>query len=358
MAVELSGAFDLIQTTQRRLSKRFTSTQYYQDHPLVRFFMKHKEEVSGGTGYERRLRLRDAATFRLRGIYDARTTFNQQSLMATAKCDDFVWDAYMVFNEIEDVTNRGEAQIVATIKARREGAWADIYKSIENLAAQMASSSAAARKCLGIFYHARTLAVGVTDAVGDFNGTTAIYQDGSTETLWKGIDRANPLNVNTRNWVATYSNVDSVLIKTTRRGLKRTGFRSIPSNVFGDQPEGPDASTMLFMPQPVHDELEDRVNKGPDDLQGDEARFKTPSIRGVPLIPTPVFDYLSFAPIVGMRGGNNKIRLQCQKGCWMEEGKIIPDPGDPLTGRQLVYGKGQIVCDDPRSSVFVIHKAR
>jgi hypothetical protein len=347
---------DLLATTQARYKKVAIQTQRDTDYPGARIlFNQPKEDLPGGSAFEVSVRVRDKGTARLINAYD-QTPVTQREIMRRLRVTWVAPFEHMLFDILEDNLNQGGAERIVNLYEQRRGASKESWNNLlETMIWSPGPSSTADKLFTGMPYWFPSLAIGASDPVGGFNGTTVIFEDGSTSSTIANQDRTNINHERLRSFVGTYTaGAVDTLIRLTRRALKRTGFRMIPG-LPGQNPS-PNQMGYIFTSENLHDELEDRVNKGPDDLQGDEARFTEPKIRRVPVVPTPRLNGVAHGSVFGARPPT--VRGWCVRGMWEQETKPKPVDANFTSVAIGWLGQGNLIAEDVRSGGFHLHTVR
>ncbi len=352
---------DLLSLTLPQLPKKYTQTLRQTDYPLTRiFFSEMKKSLRGGKWYEKRIRLRARGTFQFVNIYEA-TGAIQQDLMGVQATPWIHWMEKMPYDDREIDINDGAPQIVELMQERRDGSYEAIYNGHEDDLG-LAPQSASDRKHLtGLPFWFRTLALNAEDPIGDFNGITAYYRGGTSTTLHdtsaNALDRSVLDNQRLRNFVGTYSGVaDEQFFDLLRRAITRTNFGTLVE-LGGEAPAAstPD-SCMLLADHDMNDQMVRRINKGPDDQNGDVERFTEGKFAGIRFVRVPTFGSIAYRPVYGIK--RSKVKGIVLKDRWMKELKALNSQATPETWVVPIVGTCNLTCDDVRSGGFVLHTKR
>lgn len=347
---------DVLDATLAVLPKTYTETLRLTDYPLTRAFFESAKRKPGGKGYEKRVRIRNRGGFRFVNAYETTST-SQEDLIAILKTPWCHWEQKMSFDEKEEAINSGESeQIIDLMQMRRADAYESIYNGIEEACISVPQNDNDDKPFFGLPYLLPPLADNEEDADGGFNVTAYTKGDGTGDSnTIQGIDRSDIANERGRTYGATYSgNADEPFFDTLRRALKRTSFRAIP-NLAGDKFPQMNPN-FIFVNEDMDDQLDKRINKGPDDKQGDFERFTTPQFRGANFHRVPMMNALSYNPVWGVR--TSKLYGIVLKGRWMAEKKALNSQAGIETWVKAVVGSCNLTNDDPRTSGFCIHTVR
>lgn len=354
--VQYTSIGDLIVGTLRDLPKTFTDTMRQVEYPLTRLFYTQYVSKSQGTGYEKKIRKAAKTTFQRVLPYQATATQHEDLLVAQNTPWVF-FEQKMEFDDRVMKMNSGGPQIIDMMKAERSGAYEDIFNNLEDDLASAPSTSGDPRTPYGLPYWFPTLSLNTSDPTGGFNGQTIYFRDGTSSTTRAGVDLSLAANARLRTFAGTYSGyADEAFFDLLRRAMTRTNFGTL-AHLEGDKPAGSSPGDMyLLASHDMCDQIAKRVNKGPDDQNGDTERFRDGQFRGVGFIRSPNFENFAYNPVYGIK--RSKTFGIVLKGGWMQE---IPAQNSQATLRTYVIGitgDYNLTCDDPRSGGFCLHTVR
>lgn len=348
---------DLITGTLNQLPKTFTDTMRQVDYPLVRlFYSQYKKGMDGGIGYEKKIRHSPKTTFQFVRPYQATTTQHEDVLVKQVTPWVF-WEQKMEFDERTKEMNSGGPAIIDNMKSERSAAYENIFNRMEDALADVPNNSSDDLSLYGLAYWGLTLELNTSDPEGGFNGKTIYFRDGTTSTTRAGVDLSLSKHSRLRNFVGTYSGyVDTAFYDLMRRAMTRANFGTL-AQLEGDKPSGSSPSDMyLLATHDVCDQIESRINKGPDDQNGDTERFTTPKFRGVKFVRTPNLANFAHSPIYGIK--RSKVYGIVLKDTWMKELKALNSQATPQTWVVPIVATCNLTCDDARSGIFCLHTVR
>lgn len=348
---------DLITSTLYDLPKTWTDTLRQVDYPLTRlFFSKYKSSKDGGIGYEKKIRMTAKTTFQFVRPYQATAT-QHEDLLAVQRTPWTFYEQKMEFDERTKEMNSGGAAIVDNMKVERSGAYENAFNRMEDALGDAPLNSSDDLSLYGLAYWAPTLELNVEDPEGGFNGKTVYFRDGTSSTTRAGIDLSLSRNARGRSFCGTYSGyADRAFFDLLRRAVTRTNFGTL-AQIEGEKPAGSSPGDMyLLASHDMCDQIEERINKGPDDQKGDVERFTDPQFRGIKFIRTPTLANYAYSPVYGIK--RSKVYGIVLKGDWMRELPAMNSQATPLTWVVPIVGTCNLTCDDPRSGIFVLHTTR
>jgi len=349
---------DLLNSTLRDIERdNVAQTQKYSDYELTNFIFTDRKEASG-TALEFDLRIRESGTARFVGLYETtpnivvNTTVKAQERWSHIE-DKVHWD------EKELAMNANGAKIYETLKERWNASTETLWNLLEDNLWSIPQTSADEKTVRGLLYHIRTLGVGVSDPVGGFNGITAIYGDGTTDTTWctttggTSLDRNVAENNRIRNFVSTFGGeIDQNFIRTLRTAMNRTGFKRIPG-LKGGLPGG---NCALVMSEDLEEQHEDLVNRRQVEGSGkDSAPVQNTTARGCQIIRSAPLNNVAFSPIFGIR--KDCLQARILAGRWFKRKAAINDRDQVETWTVPIVCSFALRPSNPRG-LFVIHKTR
>lgn len=348
---------DLLNTTLPDLPRTFSSTLRQTDYPLTRmFFTEFKRKKQGGKWYEKRIRARARTTFQFVNLYEP-TGALQEDLVVVQRTDWIHWQEKMPFDDREVDANSGGAQIIEMMEERRDGSYEGIYNGLEDDLSDVPDNSSDRKHLSGLPYWAPTLELNSEDPDGGFNGKTIYFRDGTSSTTRAGVDLSDARNQRARTFVGTYSGyADEPFFDLLRRAITRTNFGTL-LQLEGEKPADSSAGGMyLLADHDMNDQLVRRINKGPDDQNGDIERFDQAKFSGVKMVRVPTLSSFAYKPVYGCKRA--KTFGIVLKDRWMKELKAINSQSTPETWVVPIVGTCNLTCDDPRSGIFNLHVKR
>ncbi len=359
--ISAAAALDLVATTLNEIPRgSFTQTLALNAYPVCDRIFGSSGRITadgGQSGREWRIRLTENESARGTRLY-ATQTYNQVDVMATLVEPWYMHEASYLIETAEVARNRGAARIVKLVKTRRDACYESIANFFERRGLLCPDSASDDLNPRGLLFHCRGLAAGQVDPVGGFNGTTAIYRDGTTTSLVGGLDATIAKNARLRNWAFTHNGaMDPGLLRQLRTAIMRVGFRP-PRSMKLDGPNTVvDRSRFtIFWQQAIGEAYSDLVNTGPDDRNGNASPFWGDLPFGpVETVSTPALDNESNVPILGVN--HNTTRVCVMSGQWLVEDEPIRSP---TQRRLLVNGidsQYTITNDNPRVN-FIGHTPR
>jgi hypothetical protein len=358
--ISASQALDLIRTTLNDIPRgKFTQTFALNSYPVCEaLFGSGRISSSGGArGRDRQIRLADNESARGTRLY-ASQAYTQVDVMGTLFEPWIMHEASYVIETGEIHRNAGGARIVDLVKTKRDACYESIANYFERRGILPPDNQADDLNPKGLLFHLRPLGANVVDPVGGFNGTTAIYGDGSTTTLvGTNLDATQTRNNRLRNWVATHGGqVDPLLIRQMRTAVNRVGFKP-PKNM--KLSGGDTTSTAMFSimwSELLSEQYADLVNAGPDDRNGNASPFWGDLPFGpVSTKAVPVLNSISYNPIMGVN--LNETKCVALEGQWLVE----DEPVRSATQRRVIVNgidtQYTITCDNPRAN-FLLHTPR
>lgn len=362
----ISNLGDLINVTLAKLNKgKMSQTQKFPNYTLYNLFFgtgRAYETVNSGYQYQKSVRLRAANAFRMSALFEP----TPMTVVDVTGIASIGWKNYdqgsVVYDDRLPVFNSGEEQILDYIQAENDSASEDIVNGLEEQALLSPVSSSDTLSFNGLLYWAPTIATGSTDTTGAFyqNG---YYRSSSTPvTTIGGIDASTALNARWRGWAATHNgSFDSTTRAQVTRAMEETNFQRIPEMKLDN---GRSVGWYLVVNTSFFIQYEQDVNLGPDDTNGDLARFNSNlKYRGVPLLKASSMDTLDLVPggtasLNSVYGINTKHIYGLTVGeTWMKRGKAMNDIEAPHTYRVPISGTGNVFCDNRRNGIFHIHSA-
>lgn len=356
--VSIDNLGDLLNTTLPFFPKsKFTETQKYTDYPLTRMlFAEGKQTVQAGKWHETRVRYRSKSTAEMTRLYGTMSRQIVDTMLTLTTPWRYYQDSTDYDEREVDINGPGATQTIVDLMQTRESATEEgIANLLEEQACQAPSTSSDDGDLYGVLYWARPLATSTTDTTGGFNGQTPLFRDGTQTGNTAGQDASTAANARLRNWAATHSGeMTPETLKTIRRAMTGTGFKTLDGLTGKTAKSGGERA--ILMDHAYADQFEDMVNKGPDDLGGKLIRFTDPSIRSVKIVRTPVFASVSYAPIVGIY--TKHLYGIVLKDNWMKRSKAINSREQPFVWTVPIQGVCNIVCDNMREGVWIVHAVR
>lgn len=346
---------DLIESTRLAIRKnRLIETQEYIDTPLTRlFFGRGVVREGGGRGIETRIRVRDKGTFKFVNLYETDSNI-QVDVTAEMQATWRHWQEHAVFDTKETAMNSGQPKLFDTVLARLSSAYETVANRLEEDVAQTAVNVGHTKSLQGLGAMLAPLEAGVTTTTPGFNGKTIIYRDGSTGTTFQGLDASLAKYKRLRNWVDLHDGeMTPILLDKIRRAMNRTKFRRIPQ-LKGRDPKR-SGERIVLMGLGLAEQYESMVQSSIDGASGDGMNARAGALRGVRLIPVPVFDdLLTHNPIYGV--WTKHIHGHILRGRWMDERRAKPDSNAMDVVRIQISGSGLMYNDNRRESGWLIHE--
>jgi len=356
---------DVLAATLAELGRnKVAQTQTYTSHPLYNnFFGKGSavEEVHDGYRFERRIRMRDADGFQMGALNESNPLVMSDTLETASANWCFPEQNSVAYDDRNPIFNGGASKILDYVRNIQDGSWASWVKNLENQAASQPASASDTKNMSGLLFIAPTVTSGSTDSSGGFNGQNHYYRgNASATTTLFGIDASLAKNANWRSWVATHNGTfDSTTRDQTRTAMENTTFETIPQLSMDN---GRTARSMLLVNTSFMLQYERDANLGPDDTNGDMARFNSRlKFRGIPLVKVQAWDTLD--TINSIVGVNTKHVYGVKAtGAWMNEGAPTKDRAirafeNTHLWRVPMSGVGLMFCDNLRAGIFRIHSA-
>lgn len=354
---------DVINTTLDNLPAKYQETMQLQNLPLVKlFFTDYKQGVPGGTGHRMQIRVLDKTTHKQVLPYQGTKT-KHEDVSAYQITNWTFGENKIEFDERLIRMNENGARIVEYMKMQRSAAYANTLLAKERMLCNVPDNSSDGLKYWGLPYWFRTLTAGQSDPTGGFNGKTIIWGDGSTtgNTTRAGLDLSTTRNARLPNFVGTYSGyIDEAFFDLLTRAMTRTDFGTV-FHLEGEKPAGSSPSDMyLIADHDRCDQMEKRVNKGPDDQGGDVRRFTDGAVtfRGVKFVRCPALSEsaITYAPVYGIK--RSKTKGIVLGGDWLTEGKATNSTEQLQVWVRGIFDTSNLTCDDARSGGFVLHTVR
>lgn len=362
----ITNLADLLNNTFPQVNRGdMSQTQKFANYPLTTMFLakgRAVETVKDGYRYEKRVRLRAAGAFKMASLYEP-TPLSVVDVEGLAAIDWKYWDqGSIVFDDREPVFNRGESEILNHLKTKEDAALEDVWNGTEEQLLLSPTSSSDTTSAHGLYYWAPTIATGSTDTVGAFyqNG---YYRSSSTAVTTIGnIDASAALNARWRGWAATHNGTfDSTTRAQVTRAMEETNFQRIPEMKLDN---GRTGGFYLLVNTSFFLQYEQDANLGPDDRNGDLARFNSNlKFRGIPIIKCSVMDTLGLTPggtsaLNSIMGVNTKHTYGVVVGSdWMQRGKAMNDVESTHVFKVPLTGTFNLFCDNRRNGIFHIHSA-
>lgn len=344
---------DLINATLPKIRKPFTETLRDSHQMLAKLTFGGKPEPFTGTTVEQPISISDGAGGVFVNLYQGSPASMLDGLVRYSVTPSFYVNKNIVTDEKEQGMNSGPQAVVPLLEHKLSMANRAIANNIEDSLANVPANANDTKRFYGPRYWFPETKVGVTDYVGGFNGDTITFQDGSTSTTIGNLDRLPAQNARVRSWQANYIDIGTLFLKTFRRGCYDTDFGMI-DGLHGDLPKMSNA--LALCPKSVAQDLEDIVNRGPDDLDGELIRFKMPRIRGVPIQPLSAYDRFSTLPIQVLNRSTWKAFVV--DGKWMKKRDAINMENTHDVWITPIDCHGNAMPSDIRAGGFTISKAR
>jgi len=353
--ISIEQASDLIVTTTPKFGKRvITDTQAYNDYVFLRNLVAPKMNSQGGTRFQQTIRLREGAPSRGVDLYEG--TPNVRVNVTGYMLAEWTHHEGKVHYDARELmmNSDSEAQIVNWFQTQIDGEFEAICNWWEGNSMLCPNSSTDRKNPLGLAYWINPLASGVTDTAGGFNGTTATFRNATTTTVIGGIDASNPDNSRWRNWVATYTSMSPLTIKSIVKALRRTKFVP-PPQLSNGQMLSSKRDRLILMDQNNYEDYEEIVNSGSDPRKGDARPFGDDDavpLRGVDVLTTPSLDTIAIRPIYILN--KKSVKIVTLNNTWMTKGKAVNDRDALNVYTQGIDTSAQIVCTNRRAQA-VLH---
>ncbi len=344
---------DLINSTFPKVRKPFSETLRDSHQALTRLTYGGDTLPFTGTSFEIPVRIAAGGGGVFVNLYQGTPAVLLDGLIRYQVTPQFYVNKNTVFDEKEQGLNSGQEAVVPLMEMKESMTQEAIANDMEDILGNVPSSASDTKRFLGPLVWFPATKVGTTDYVGGHNGDTLTRQDTSTTTTIGSVDRSTAQNLRVRSWQGNYQTVDNTLLKTIRRAAYDCNFGVIQ----GLNGEAPTMSNVrILCPKSVAQDLEDMVNRGPDDLNGELIQFKMPRIRGMPIEPVSVYDRLTILPIQGLN--LSKWKGLVVKSKWMAKAKAINMENTHDVWIVPVDCHGNAIPTDIRSGGWTISKPR
>lgn len=355
MAVGLApnNVRDLVNSLQIKVRKPFTETLRDSHRYLVKMTFGGKTEPFTGSRVEQPVSIGDGSGGVFVNLYQGTPAALLDGLIRYGVDPSFYVNKNVVFDEKARELNSGPQAVVPYYENILSMAYRKIADNLEDSLSGVPSNAADTKRFFGPRFWFPETKVGVTDYVGGHIGDTITYLDGTTSTTIGGADRSLAQNARIRSWQANYVNVDAMFIKTFRRGVFDTDFSAV-DGLEGELPKM--QNSIALCPKSVAEDLEDLVNRGPDDLDGELARFKLPRIRGINIQPLSTYDRYTTLPIQVINRSTWKAFVV--GGKWMKRNPAINMENSHDVWIVPIDCHGNAMPTDIRAGGFTISKAR
>ena len=363
MAVKNADLADLIESTLPDLPEQyFEVTWTNNDYEFCRIYQTERMEIDGGTQIERKVMLSPTGNARYRRLFDTDTPAVADVLQTITVpwCQigtHYSWD------KLELMRNRGSAKgFIRLLETRRiDGLWS-LADLIEDRAWKTPTNSSDDLFPYGVPYYLNMLDADST--TGGFNGQTIRFQDGTTSTTCAGLDSST--NARWKNYAATYTKVDNVLLRAFRKAALLTKFKA--PLILNDPAQMRTAAKRIYTDADTAVELQDLADQKQDNHSGKDVLSNISSdaygsvyVNKIPVVyiteldgvtdpvtsgataPIYCIDFTKFIPYV-------------QDGYWMEEGEPMTDRGQHTTFTVFLDGAHNNLCTNRRTAGFVLHK--
>jgi len=277
------------------------------------------------------------------------TPTSRVQVMAMMAAEWFHHEGKIMYDVRELAMNASdEERVIEWIKTQQDAEMEEICNYWELNGFLAPTSAGDTRFPLGMKYWIRGLGSGVTDIRGGFNGTTAVFRNGSTSSVVGNIDAAIPANERWRNWAFTHGgSLNMQTLRSMTTAMKRTRFAP-PPGMKGSTNTSGKSKLRVYWNQQFSEDYEEIVNRGPDDRNGNASPFSGDLMyRDVQTVATPALDSEADAPILGVN--HNHLYVITLQNMWMQKDKPINDVDQRHVFTQGIDSSGQIVCDNPRS---------
>lgn len=356
MSMYQSQLTDFLTNTIRSYEKdRMVQTQERLEYPGFDLWQSGKSAKLSGTRHDWNVRMRAQNTTAEILYFDTVTpnvvwVMEQAGLGHHDSNQPIMWD----IKELEKAQD--EEQLVDTVDARYDAAMEDLVQYWDNLAFGTRRTASDATYVDGLSAMFPQLGVGVEDAVGGFNGQTIVCADGSTTTVYAGIDASLVGNARWRPWVMTRpADFNETVIRAIKKCISRTRFTTISK--FRVSEIKVSAQSAIYVDSEDYEQATDIRNTG---THADEPMDLAPdgqvSIHGVPLKRAQALDTFANKPIFGKNG--KYVQFIRQKGRWMRSTDAMTSPNAPDTRVIHIQNSGYARCLDRRRGGFRLHTVR
>lgn len=357
--INSTTAIDLVKTTLDKLEKKgFTETFKYRRYPVTEnLFQSNRLPVDGGaTGVQKRIRL-DAIENSQGTRLFATGQLQVKDVTQTMQHSWVMHEAGMAYETEEIARNSGDSEIVNLVTVRRSAMWEDICNYFERRGLITPDASDDDLNPQGLLMHARMLGLNEEDTVGGFNGTTAVYQDGTTSTLVGGLDASVAKFNRLRNFAFTHNGVvDGTMLRQLRTAISRVDWRPPTMGQFANARAAQVNQLKMYWQQSFSEQYGEIVNAGPDDRDGNASPYWGDLPYGpVDTISTPVLDGVANSPVIGI--DHSVCGVVVLRGRWMVKDEPIRDPNNHRVFNVWYDSTYLIRCTDPRR-LFCGHTKR
>jgi len=363
MAVKNADLADLIQTTLQDLPKQYFEVMWTNnDYEFCRIYQTERMEIDGGTKIERKVMLSPTGNARYRRLFDT----DEPAVGDALTKIEVPWcqiGTHYSWDKLEILRNKSSAKgFIRLLETRRiDGLWS-LADLIEDRGWKTPTNSTDDLYPYGVPYYINMLDADSTTA--GFNGQTIRFQDASTSYICADLD-ANA-NAKWKNYAATYTSVDNVLLRTFRKAFLLTKFKA--PLFINDPAQARNAAKRIYCDADVAVELQDLADQKQDNhtgadvlgnIRADDAgvvyvnRLPVVYITELDGVTDPVTSDAT-SPIYCVNF--EKFIPYVQDGYWMEESEPMTDRGQHTTFTVFLDGAHNNLCTNRRQAGFVIHK--
>jgi hypothetical protein len=285
------------------------------------------------------------------GAYDVLTA-NKISTTVKSVTPFYMQYTPAVFNNLEQMINRGDSEIFDHIKAERDAANEERISTIEsNLWALPANPATVSENghILGVLGWYRMANAGVVSPEGDFIGRTRVFADTTTDTNFGSLNVSNLPDL--WNFAATHSGYNRDLIQSIFQARNKINFRGAGSMKQVTKPSWVIAGDLDFEAM-----VATMVNDGPDNRNGDIFPYTEGMVGGLKVVGVPAWQRLKqFSPVVVVN--SNKFKARHKSGMFGKRYQETPT-GQPWINREYTVDWYQYELTNPRQCGGIWHLPR
>jgi len=292
----LSSLSDLVNHTLAEFIDKGDFESFYsqgQYNWLEKMFPMNRRKIQGGEAIEWRASRGDNGSFRYIRPFEV-TPNNHIDVFTKGRIGWCHAEGKAVWNNIIAKSMTDKYALADYMKGQYEVMMKSVVDGLEASGFNLPENSSDDKTPHGLPYWFPMLGVGVEDPVGGFNGTTAVYGDGSTTTTIGNTDRSTALRAKT--WVGTYTGANSAMLDSIRNMQEYTLFKK-PQDL-EQYAKAIRNNFALFSGTRMRLSYESLVNAGPDDRNGDANPFHGQlTFRGQPWLDVRSLDDVANDPI-------------------------------------------------------------